>query len=79
MGWHIRLVKISPVPHHCSSQELKTVDTHAQVSYRWKKKKERLTKFITYALIFYESWVVKGVPTVQDLRVLADHSDATQG
>lgn len=40
---------------------------------------KRLTKFIAYALIFYESRVVEGVPTVQDLRVLADHCDAPQG
>lgn len=53
--------------------------THTHKFHVGKKKKKRLTKLIAYALIFYESWVVKGVPTVQDLRVLADHCDAPQG
>ena len=54
---------------------------HTHKFHVGKKKKimKRLTKLIAYALVFYESRVVEGVPTVQDLRVLADHRDAPQG
>lgn len=61
----------------CTRTQNKETHTHAQDSCR--KANKRLTKLIAYTLIFNESWVVEGVPTVQDLRVLADHGDAPQG
>lgn len=78
VGWHTRPVKTSSVPHHCSSQELKTTSSIYMCKFQVGKKK-RLTKLITYTLIFYKSWVVKSVPAVQNLRVPADHCNASQG